>query len=314
MQKAVGEPGVTGFAVEARAPSRDGEKVLKLGSACRACIFRWVYERSAPLTSGDARTGLAERVSRAIESDTSETANAALLCNRAVFSAREIESKSSLYYEGFKKKSNEQAGELLGRARAYVDAGQTAKERLERAFSLAAAGNVAPLSAPSEVFSFPDVTGIMDGTVTPCLTGDLYGAVLNARRALYFTDNSGEVGFDSLALRAMREMGVHLTLVVKEDTFYEDVTMSDALTFGLEKEVDEIVASPGFFVRGENGPVLNSVYARSDLIISKGTGSFEALKGETPGKKAVFMLKVKCEPVSLATGVEQGRLLVKVDG
>ena len=59
---------------------------------------------------------------------------------------------------------------------------------------------------------------------------DVYGAVKAAKHILYMTDNAGEIGFDSLVLSQLKAMGKHVTLLVKTNAFFEDATMSDALS------------------------------------------------------------------------------------
>jgi uncharacterized protein with ATP-grasp and redox domains len=44
----------------------------------------------------------------------------------------------------------------------------------------------------------------------------------------------------------------------------------------------------------------------------KGMGSYETFSGETQGKPAVFMLKVKCDVIAGKTGVAKGKVLVKL--
>jgi hypothetical protein len=50
-----------------------------------------------------------------------------------------------------------------------------------------------------------------------------------------------------------------------------------------------------------------------DLVIAKGTGSYEALHGEIPDKKAVYMLKIKCKPIARELGMDEGNIIVKVE-
>ena len=49
-------------------------------------------------------------------------------------------------------------------------------------------------------------------------------------------------------------MWTKVTLVVKKHTFFEDATMSDVLSFGIEKLVDEVVTVPGFMAPQELEP------------------------------------------------------------
>jgi uncharacterized protein with ATP-grasp and redox domains len=298
---------------------------VKLSSECYHCIIEWVFERTSPHVAEAVRPYLRDRINEVVRNTHGASVNAGFLCNRAVFATEEFSPRPSAYYETFKQRSNERAKELLPVAEKYVEGGETERERFERACILAAAGNVAPLSAPSEVFSFRevmDILGLEEGATRapvivpagrcPVIIGDVYEAVMAARRVLYVTDNAGEIGFDSLVLRAIKEMGAYVTVVVKEGAFFEDATMSDAYYFNLERIVDEIVTSKGFLVKEEASSALSRAYEMSDLIISKGTGSFEALRGETNGRMVVFMLKVKCGPIGRGIKVAEGRVVVKV--
>ena len=104
-----------------------------------------------------------------------------------------------------------------------------------------------------------------------------------------------------------------MTLVVKERTFFEDATLEDALFFGLDQGADRIVRAEGFFAPRAQPGDLREIFTESDLIIGKGTGTYEALSGETGGKPSVFMLKVKCGPIARAEGVSEGDVVVRLD-
>jgi uncharacterized protein with ATP-grasp and redox domains len=104
-----------------------------------------------------------------------------------------------------------------------------------------------------------------------------------------------------------------VTLVVKQDPFFEDARMSDVAFFGLDKVVDEVVTMRGFLVPAEATPAVAAAYADCDVIIGKGTGAYEALWGETGGKTAIFLLKVKCAPIARETGTDMGTVVVRVE-
>ncbi len=286
---------------------------MKPEQECRECIFKWVYERTEPYISKAALPLLADRIMGAIKGSGSRQEHLGSLCNRAVYSTRGIESGSHLFYRAFKEEANREAARILPAARAHIEHGNTERERLERALAFAAAGNVSPLGALTSRFTFPEIEAILQGSGDTVFRGDPCRTVEDAGRILYITDNAGEVGFDSLLLEFIKKRGVHVTLVIKDDLFFEDAGIDDVLHFGLEDVVDVIAPSKGFFSMSEAGPALEEAYCASDVIIGKGTGSFEALHGETMGKGAVFMLKVKCGPISRSTGVEQGRVLVTAE-
>lgn len=280
---------------------------------CAACVYTWVYERTVSHVEEAMRPRLSKAITTAVYSGP-ETANVGIICNRAVYSANEIESGHHEYYTAFKQRSNERAAALLPVAQKYINGGGSEKERIERACALAAASNVAPLLAPAATFTFQEAVDVMEGRSSPVIMSDLYETVRNGRRLLYITDNAGEIGFDSLVLKGLKSAGLEVKLVVKEDPFFEDARMDDVSYFGMQELVDEVLSTKGFFVPGAADARLQDAYLDCDVMLVKGTGCFEALRGETAGKKTVFMLKVKCGPISRDTGVEQGTVMVMVDG
>lgn len=145
------------------------------------------------------------------------------------------------------------------------------------------------------------------------MMGPLFQEAQKASNILYITDNTGEIGFDSLLMACLKEMGSKINLIVKEGPFFEDATMEDALFFHVDQLVDHIFTLNGFFVPKEIPPALTNLYQKSDLIISKGTGNYEALKGELEGKTAICMLKIKCRPIAKEIGADIGSFVVKLE-
>jgi uncharacterized protein with ATP-grasp and redox domains len=183
-----------------------------------------------------------------------------------------------------------------------------------RACYLASTGNVAPIGAPSDGFTFNEVEEIIKGNdPLPVVMGNIYEAVQGASQVFYVADNAGEIGFDALLIAQLKEMGVKVNLIVKGPHFFEDASMEDASFFGLDKLVDNLLTTKGVFVPSECTQPVADAFAQSDLVIVKGTGNYEALKGELEGKETIYMLKVKCQPVSEKMGKEMGHFIVKLE-
>jgi damage-control phosphatase, subfamily I len=287
---------------------------VKPSVECGTCIMHWAYSRVASHAAIETLPDMTRRLIDGLLRHISPDANVGSLNNTAVWSVLCTPSPAASYYEELKRESNRNAAALLPLARAYIEAAKSAREKFERACSLAAASNVAPITSPSGAYTFQEIKAIIEGVEeTPVIVGDVYDAVQNAKKILYVTDNAGEIGFDSLVIELITRMGPDVTLVVKEDTFFEDATPIDARFFGLDKVVHNIVTPKGFFVPRELSEDLYGVFTETDLIMVKGMGSYETLSGETQGKPAVFMLKVKCDVIARETGVTKGKVVVKLD-
>jgi uncharacterized protein with ATP-grasp and redox domains len=244
-----------------------------------------------------------------------EGINTALFSNILVESVWDIMgSGPEGFYRNLKEKNNENAAGLLDAARDYIDERNGERESLERAFQVAAAGNVAPLGKPSKGFGFNEVKDVIHGRLAPVIQGDVYGVVKSARQVFYITDNAGEIGFDALLISKLKAMGCYVTLVVKQPMFFEDATLEDARFFGLDRQVDSVISVKNIFVPNDSMPYATAgAFEKVDLIISKGTGNFEALKGEVNSTPVIYMLKVKCDPIAESTNIKRGRFVVEVD-
>jgi uncharacterized protein with ATP-grasp and redox domains len=287
---------------------------LKPDLECGPCLLKWVYARAGILAGEEKRFELIRNILTVLSREFQSTVNVGWLSNRIINSIGEFVFDSAKYYEGVKLQSNKVAKELLSSARNFIEKGQTDQGRLERACGLSAAANVAPIGLPSEGFKFQEALNMMvRKNPLPPLTGNVFEAAQGASHILYITDNAGEIGFDSLLISKLKEMGLKVTLVVKENPFFEDATAKDVSFFRLDQLVDSILTVNGFFIPNEAPPPVFDSFKRSDLVIAKGTGNYEALKGEVEGKAAIYMLKVKCRPIAANIGVSVGSFVVKLE-
>lgn len=287
---------------------------MKPHQECGACLVHWVFERAAPYIPEERAIELVRHIVKILLRDVSPESNVGLICNNTVHAAFDTTPGLSLYYEDLKQKSNENAKKVLPEAIEYINKERSMEGRLARACLLAAAANVAPLNAPSSPYTFKEISEfIFHDNLRGAIIGNLIEAVKSSNSVLYVTDNAGEIGFDSLVMHLIKEIGAKITLVVKKQTFFEDATMDDAHNFNLEELVDDIVTVPGFMVPDGIDSNTKKYFYSSDLIIAKGTGSYEALHEEIPQKKAVFMLKVKCRPIARELGMGEGNIIVNVE-
>jgi len=246
--------------------------------------------------------------------DFGPSVNLGALCNRCLETVREFFPASAGAYQEFKAKCNEAASKLLDDARDFIAKGETREVCLARACGIASLGNVAPIGVPSAPFEFSHVEDVIQGkTPLPLVSGDVFGAVSQAHHVLYVADNAGEIGFDSLLISLLRESGLKVTLIVKEEPFFDDATVKDAVYFGLDRLAETILSASGLFVPEDAPAELADAFAQSDLVISKGTGNCEALKAGAGGKPTIYLLKAKCHPISWQMAVDVGKFIVKVD-
>jgi damage-control phosphatase, subfamily I len=287
---------------------------VKPHAECGPCLIHWVFDRAAPHTADKDTAPLVRSIVDILLRDVSPDANLGTLCNNTVCAVTALTPGLAGHYAGLKTRSNEHAKDFLPEAATYIVSAATAREGFERSCFLAAAANVSPLGAPSGAYTFSEMRSlIVEQGSRPAIVGDVHEAVRASRSILYVPDNAGEIGFDALLMAQLKAMGKRVTLVVKAGTFFEDATMDDARFFGLEGLVDEIVTTRGFLASADLEPAAARALRDTDLVMAKGTGTYEALHGEPLGKPVVFMLKIKCEPIARELSMAQGTTVVKLE-
>ena len=287
---------------------------MKPYTDCALCIQKWIYERLANPLSETERFTVLRKVMSVLSGGLGPSVNLGALCNRCLEAVEEFFPASSAGYREFKVKCNQAASRLLDHARDFIEKGETRRERFARACGIASLGNVAPIGAPSAPFEFSHIEEIISGKAPlPIMVGDASEAASRAHHVFYVADNAGEIGFDSLLISLLKESGLKVTLIVKEEPFFDDATIKDASFFGLDRMADAILSVKGIFVPEDAPPELADAFAKSDLVISKGTGNCEALKTETAGKTTIFLLKSKCHPMAEQMAVDVGKFIVKIE-
>ena len=107
---------------------------------------------------------------------------------------------------------------------------------------------------------------------------------------------------------------LHLTLVVKGEDVLSDATMKDAVEFGLDNVVDEILTTGCFAVGVDFKNLPKKVLKLIDstnLIICKGMANYEAFS-ETNYKPIAYLMRTKCSAIARSIGVAQNINVIKL--
>jgi uncharacterized protein with ATP-grasp and redox domains len=117
-----------------------------------------------------------------------------------------------------------------------------------------------------------------------------------AKRILFIGDNAGEIVFDKIFIENLPKEKI--TYAVRGGPTLNDATMEDAEMIGMTDSVRVITTGldmPAAVLSFCSDEFL-SEYKKSDLVIAKGQGNYEALCDEK--KKIFFLLKIKCPVVA----------------
>ena len=136
-------------------------------------------------------------------------------------------------------------------------------------------------------------------------------------KVLYLVDNTGEIVFDKLLLRKIKDYDVDITVAVKSEPIINDACMEDALDVGLDEFADlvEIGAGTVGYVDSEISDEFREIFNDHDFIISKGMGNYEGLTEiDTSDKDLYFMFCSKCDVISRDIGVNlQDMVILKAN-
>lgn len=176
----------------------------------------------------------------------------------------------------------------------------SSEDPLDMAMRYAFTGNYIDFGALSDITEeklhgmLAEVKNVpLDQREIECFKKDMNGC----KNLVYLTDNCGEIVFDKLFIRLLNRLysKASVKVIVRGFDVLNDATRFDAEKVGLDKIVP--VISNG---SGVAGTVLDKISKESrhhideaDVIIAKGMGNFETLKGS--GLNIYYMFLCKCE-------------------
>lgn len=134
------------------------------------------------------------------------------------------------------------------------------------------------------------------------------------RNIVFLCDNAGEIVFDRLLIRHLKEKGARVVVVVRKRPIINDATMKDAIELGINDIADKVLVNTGDLAElGVNLSLipeeLENEINNADLIISKGMANYESLSEIKKTHKlppVAFLMMVKCEPIAEDIGIPKG--------
>ncbi len=195
---------------------------------------------------------------------------------------------------------------------ALRDAIGSAPDPLEAAVRVAIAGNRLDLGRFSPE-NLPDFRAELDRCLKDPFAledlAELRRAAEAATTVLYIGDNAGEIVFDRAFIELLSRPSRTIYFAVRGGPVINDVIEEDARQVGMD-ELATII-STGYRAPGADlshcSPQFREIFARSDLIIAKGQGNYEALSGlDGP---IFLLLQAKCPAIARHIGVEVGAII-----
>lgn len=219
------------------------------------------------------------------------------------------------YYQ-MKVDADDVASRYLSEAQRFID---SSENRFRAAVRVSIVGNIMDFGSGIAIDSPAEFGRMFDSLLEQGIGSDesekVEELVKSSDTVLYAFDNCGESQFDKLLIREIRAMGKRVVGVVRGKAILNDVTREDALRIGLDKEMDRIVSTGGFFI-GFPPKVCDSgleeELGRAGILITKGMANFESLSEYPMPVPVAFLLRAKCAPVAASLNVPVGTNVVRV--
>ncbi len=206
-------------------------------------------------------------------------------------------------YKDLKKASNKIAHSLIPRVEDLI---KYSDDPLRIAMLCSIIGNLMDFGI-SGASDNPECLGeIFEETFVEDLkhddTEDIKEILAKSKRVVLFTDNCGEIVFDRVLCKELKNFNsdIFLTVCVKGEPIISDATMDDAEELEFDEVCDEILTT-GVFAIGldfEKLPsTLKKTLEQADLIICKGMANYEAFS-ETNYRPVAYLLRTKCTAIA----------------
>lgn len=211
-------------------------------------------------------------------------------------------------YRPAKDRFNRLALDLLPEFQRRLEA---SPDPWEGAVRLAIAGNVMDLGVKSGL-NEREILDSIGGALTEPLHGncaEFAASVAEAHSILYLTDNAGEIVFDRLLIERMPRGRV--TVAVRGAPVINDATRDDAEAAGLPRfarVIDNGSDAPGTIL-ADCSEVFQELFRRADVVVSKGQGNYETLRGSA--RPVHYLLRVKCPVLARDMGCSVGQMVLE---
>lgn len=190
-------------------------------------------------------------------------------------------------------------------------------DTLETYVKIAVVGNIIDFGALEEDTDMEKIIRdkLQDG-LTINHTAYLDESLRKADKILYLSDNGGEIVFDKLLLKKVKDdYDLEIILALKENPILNDAIVSDGKNLKLDEYATLIStgsASVGVvkdYVSDDFKELLESV----DLIISKGMGNYEGLTEMTINTPIFYLFNTKCNVIAKEIGVDISSNIIMCD-
>lgn len=134
---------------------------------------------------------------------------------------------------------------------------------------------------------------------------------------LMIGDNVSDLVFDRDLVDHLENKGKHVYYAVREGPVQNDLCLDDIENLGITIRPKNIVSTGAAHVgltKEYMSDTVRKLWKGKGLVIAKGMGNFETISEFHHERPVIYIMKVKCLPVSRAIGEEAGTYIAKLGG
>lgn len=203
-----------------------------------------------------------------------------------------------------KRISNIEAMKFLPLAEKIISEASDTKLRFRKACLMAIVGNTMEFDIPGHEFDFGNLERLIHGAERDLAIDEISEAFEIARKAktiVYLTDNAGEIAFDVLLVKDLKNFGGRVIVAVKGKPVYNDATLEDALFVGMDRVADAVITTGTDaigLILSECSSDFIKVYENADFVVAKGMGNAETITEMNLRVPHFLLLRTKCANVA----------------
>ena len=288
--------------------------IMKVGSRCGYCLLHRGYKMIQMSTEDEEirRKAMEELLKMLGESYNSEAVPSVLGAERGRIIARVTGCKDP--YKEMKEEANKRALELLPKLKKLIkDTPEAGRLRISALISCL--GNVLDYDVPGSNSDIDSAMELLHEGFFLDDTDKLKSKIEENTEILFFTDNAGEIGFDTVLVEELKKLGAKITVAVKGGPSLNDATLDDSSMVGMEKIADEVITTgtDAIGIRLDESPQwFLDRFNNADLIIAKGMANWETLSEDPVPCPTMFIFRTKCEPVALSLNSPENKCIAKL--
>lgn len=273
---------------------------MKVGSRCGYCLIHRGYKIINMSTDNeDLRRDAMQQLIQMMGEQFNEQAVPSIIgAERCRIIAKVTECKDP--YKDQKKQANQRALELIPEMKQLIYSAPK-EQRLKIACLISCLGNVIDYDVPGNNSDLDDALNFFDDGFFIDGIDKFKELIEEDSKVLFLTDNAGEIAFDTLVVKELRNLGCYVTVAVKGGPSLNDALIDDAKLVGMTELANTVITTgtDAIGIRLDESPEsFKRRFFSADLIIAKGMANWETLTESPAPCPILYLFRTKCEPVA----------------